>query len=144
MAKYNYHQIMSEPIMIQQLTAKFSLPKPIALSSILTFSATFILLLAFFKDVILGLNRIVPGSMVLIYVVIPYGMTKLVGLMKLDGMKFISYVQAGFKYWRNFHKNDQVVYEASLIVPEKDKVKFTSPKQLLVQPPRKKLFGKRK
>lgn len=144
MGKYNYRQIMSEKIVIQQLTDKVALPKPISLSTIMTFLGTDAILFLLFKGVILEINRVLPGTLILVYLAIPYGMVKLMDVLKLDGLGLSAYFFAGFDYWHNFRQKKNVVYEANLIVPDPNAIKYHSPKPILVQQSRKRLFKRKK
>ena len=133
MAKYNYRQIMNEPIVIQQLTDRLSLPKPIAISTIIVFGLTAAVLYFVFNDVIWLINGVIPGTFILVYLGIPYGANKILGMLKFDGLKMSQYLSSRFNYWWQVKRKHKQVYQGVLVDSIDEEVVFTSAKKAQIQ-----------
>lgn len=69
---YNYKEVFDQPLKVKQLTKDFALPFFVPVAKIVIFVVTFLILLAFFKDIISALNNVISGLHLVIYVGVPY------------------------------------------------------------------------
>lgn len=130
---YNYRQIFSEPVEIQQLSAKISLPRPIKMVSAALFFFVMLILWWLLGDFISHLNHKFPGTLLLIYLGIPYLFVKLADKLKLDGLKFNQYVASRIEFERKFGLTKKAYFQDKLVDVEDDPVVFTKIKRLEVQ-----------
>lgn len=95
---YNYKSLFEEPVKVRKILW-IPLAVGIELSLLVLAGVIVLLMYVFFNGCILFINDMLPGSMLVIYIFVPYKLSKVIFSAKSDGQKLPLYLKDLFLYY---------------------------------------------